>query len=136
MGAMPSILIATDDTALYTVLSAECAGEGHATLWAANGHEAVELTLAHAPDLIFLDIALAIFNGIEACAMLREDPGVPGSLAIYLLTDDEVNPNTLLRCGATGIFPKTHAGSELRELLAQELQHADRLSRAWDALRH
>ena len=132
---MATILIATDDAALYTILSAECAGEGHETIWAANGHEALELALAHGPDLVCLDLPLAIFTGVEACTMLREDPTVPASLPIYLLTDDEVSPHVVQRCGATGIFPKTHAAADVRELLAEELQHVDRLALERDSLR-
>lgn len=131
---MARVLIATEDATLQAVLAAECAGEGHDTLWALNGQEALELGTGSGPDLVFLDPVLAVFSGVEACGMLREDPEVPGGLPIFLLTDDDVNPHTLARCGATGVFPKTHAAAELRELLADQLQHADRLAREREGL--
>jgi CheY-like chemotaxis protein len=131
---MARILIATEDAALYAVLSAECGGEGHETLWAASGFEALQMTQSEGPDLVFLDLPLAVFTGTEVCSMLREDPTVPKSLPVYLVTDDDLNPHLILRCGATGIFPKTHAANELRELLSVKLLYSDRLALERDAL--
>lgn len=126
---MAQVLIATEDAALYYVLSAECEGEGHTALWAAQGHEAYQMALTEAPDLVFLDVALAYFNGYELCEMLRADPHVPGGLPIFLLADDYLNPQVLSRIRATGMFSKTHSAHEIRELLAEHLQHVDRLER-------
>lgn len=131
---MPSILIATEDAALYEVFAAECMGEGHSVAWAVDGYEAQHSALTSGPDLVLLDPQLRIFNGFEACEALRADPQVPSRLPIFLLSDDEVNPHLLLRIRATGVFPKTHAAHELRELLSAQLMHHDRLEREREAL--
>ncbi len=44
---------------------------------AANGHDALSLTKKHRPDLVILDIAMPILNGIDATRrMVAEVPGV------------------------------------------------------------
>lgn len=125
---MAHILIATEDSHLHRILAAECEGEGHTTAWAAHGEDARQMALAEGPDLVFAELHLAIFSGLELCELLRADPTMPSGLPFVLVTDDEVNPRHLVRCGVTDVFPATHALHELRELLAEQLQHSDRVA--------
>jgi len=131
---MAHVLIATDDLATFRVMSAECEALGHTVAWSADGQDAyIEATNA-APALVFLDASLPIFPGADVCQMLREDPQVPSGLPIYLLTDDPPSPHQLQRIQATGVFEKTHSGHALREILAHQLMHEDRLQAEREAL--
>lgn len=132
---MAHILIATEDATLHQVLASECAGEGHSSTWAADGYEASETALREDIDLALLDMKLAIYTGLELCEMLREDPAIPKSLPIFLVSDDDITPHVLLRARATGVFPKTHGAHDVRELLARHLEHADRIAAEREALR-
>tara|TARA_R110001592_G_scaffold267474_2_gene533548 strand:+ start:612 stop:965 length:354 start_codon:yes stop_codon:yes gene_type:complete len=107
------------DAADYGVLSAEVEGEGHQVIWASDGQEAVELTLARKPDLVFLDPALPIFGGYEVAVILRGDPEVPSSLALLLFSDEAQEPHRFDGSGFTDQFRKTHAHQEVREILSQ-----------------
>ena len=118
---MATVLIATMDSLVYDTLSAEIAGEGHTVVWACDGQEAVDSTLAAKPDLLFLEEALPVFSGFEAVALLRGDPDVPLALPILLLGDHAVEPHRFARSGFTAQFPKTHSHFEMRELLAAHL---------------
>lgn len=112
-----SVLIATEDSGLYAVLSAEIEALGFEVHWATDGHDALEIALGESPCVVFTDVTLAVFNGMELCEHLRADPLVPRELPIYLLSDDALEPHALERVGVTGVFPKTHGGDALRELV-------------------
>jgi|SRR5580700_10878078 CheY-like chemotaxis protein len=45
---------------------------------AEDGQEAIDLALLHAPDLIILDLAMPVLNGLETAQQLKKImPGVP-----------------------------------------------------------
>ncbi len=114
---MATILIATADAQLYEIFNAEITGEGHTVLWAGNGQETLELTLENAPHLIFLDTALEIFNAFETCHLIREEPDLPKTLPVVLLSDNEINPKKTEQVSATSVFPKTHDAAALHDQL-------------------
>jgi CheY-like chemotaxis protein len=116
---MATILIATMDSTEFTTLSAEVEGEGHDVLWAADGKEAVDLTLAHKPAVVFVNSALPVFDGFEVAEILRGDPDVPRSLPLLLLSDEAVEPHRFERSGFTEQFPRAHAHHDVREVLAR-----------------
>ncbi len=122
---MAMILLATGDAATHAVFSAELNGDGHEVLWAADGQEAYELTLAQQPELVLLDLSLPIFDAFETCSMLREDPEVPARLPIVLLTDEDLNPRAFEKSGFSELFPKTHQGSQLTAMTVRRLYPRD-----------
>ena len=115
---MATILIATEDSLAYGVLSAEIEGEGFEVLWAQDGYEAIELTRAQKPSAVFMESKLSIFNGFEVAETLRSDPDVPADLPIYLYEDDAVEPHRFEQAGFTAQFLKKHAYQDIREILA------------------
>lgn len=116
---MATILLATGDTGLYDVFSAEIGGEGHSVLWAVTGKEAYDLALVEKPDMVFLDVYLAVFDGLETCSLMRSDPELPANLPIVLLSDDEISAKQVGKARVTACFPKTHQVHELRDLLVR-----------------
>jgi CheY-like chemotaxis protein len=116
---MGKILLATADMAALDILSAEIGGLGHDVLHAVDGYEAVQAALSDQPDLVFLDIPLAVYNGFETAGMLRADPEIPAELPVFLLTDEDVDVRKREKAGIAGVFPKTHLETDLRELLSR-----------------
>lgn len=119
---MARVLIATMDSRQYDALSAEVSGEGHDVIWALDGKDAYDQTLAQAPELVFLDESLEVFNAFEVAEMFRGDPDVPAALPVFLLSDHAVEPHRFEHSGFTGQFTKTHGYHELRELLAAHIR--------------
>ena len=52
---------------------------------AKDGREAVELTRAHAPDVVVLDLHLPVLSGLEVLAVLKAEARPP---AVIVLTND------------------------------------------------
>jgi len=69
-----TILVADDDRGVRDMFSSFLVGPDYRLLFAKNGKEAVEAALAHAPDLVVLDIMMPEMDGFEVCRRLRSDP--------------------------------------------------------------
>ena len=116
---MATVLIATEDSTAFSILSAEIEGEGHRALWASDGQEAVDMALERKPSLVLLDGSLPIFSGFEVVEMLRADPDIPRGLPVLLLADETIDPHRFEQAGFTERFPKTHDHHVMREVLSR-----------------
>lgn len=61
-----SVLIVDDEASVREALAKTLARAGYATLFAANGDEAVALFHQHRPDLVLLDLNMPVRNGWDA----------------------------------------------------------------------
>ena len=78
---MPKVILIADDHELMRKMLCRLfeREEGyHLCAEAANGKEAIELALKHRPELIILDFAMPIMNGLDAARELKKlFPNVP-----------------------------------------------------------
>jgi CheY-like chemotaxis protein len=118
---MDTAIIGTDDLGIIETLGAEIQALGYETVCAANGLEVIEAVGRKCPSVVFLDASILVVSAYACCRELRQDPTVPKSLPIFLLTDNETSPRILARFGFTGIFPKRHGFENLREFLARKV---------------
>jgi DNA-binding NarL/FixJ family response regulator len=72
---------------------------------AADGDEAVELTIAHQPDVILMDIHMPNRNGVEATRQVLQMSPHIGILMLTMLEDDEFVA-AAMRVGARGYLLK------------------------------
>jgi DNA-binding response OmpR family regulator len=79
---MATVLLVDDDPKIRELLRLYVEREGHRTLTAATGHEALSAAHEHRPDLVLLDVMLPGLDGFEVCRLLREESDAP----ILLLT--------------------------------------------------
>jgi two-component system, NarL family, response regulator LiaR len=79
---------------------------------ASNGAEAVELVEKFKPDIIIIDVAMPVMNGIEATKKIKEI--LPG-IKILVLTGYDYDEYifSLLEMGAAGYLLKDVSGDEL-----------------------
>lgn len=88
---------------------------------AANGREAVELSVAHRPDVVVLDITMPEESGLKAAARLRDV--LPSARVLLLSMHDQAEyVREGMRVGVSGYILKDSAGEELR--LAIRTVHA------------
>jgi len=71
------ILVVDDDTALAEMIGIVLRAEGFDLAFCADGAEALDAFRSANPDLVLLDLMLPGVNGIQVCASIREESGVP-----------------------------------------------------------
>ncbi|MBC7591446.1 MAG: response regulator transcription factor [Salinibacterium sp.] len=71
------ILVVDDDTALAEMIGIVLRTEGFEPFFCEDGAAAVDAFHSAKPDLVLLDLMLPGMNGIEVCARIREESGVP-----------------------------------------------------------
>ncbi|MFC1874334.1 response regulator [Chloroflexota bacterium] len=79
---------------------------------AGNGEEAVRLAKKLKPDVVIMDIAMPLFNGIEATRQIKlNNPGI--AILILSAYDDDEYVFALLKAGAAGYLLKNASGDKL-----------------------
>ena len=79
---------------------------------AADGREAVEQARAVKPDVILMDIAMPLLNGLEATRQIRREWPEARVLVLTMYESDEY-VSQMLEAGAAGYVLKKVVGSEL-----------------------
>jgi DNA-binding NarL/FixJ family response regulator len=87
---------------------------------AGNGHEAVDLAIALAPDVAVLDLAMPLLNGLEAARAIRQAAPRTRTLLLTMHTEDEY-VLAALEAGVRGCVIKAHAVEDLIRAL-EEIQ--------------
>ena len=71
------VLVVDDDTALAEMIGIVLRSEGFEPSFCGDGAQAVAAFQSTRPDLVLLDLMLPGMDGIEICARIREESGVP-----------------------------------------------------------
>ena len=83
---------------------------------ASNGREAIDLCLAHRPDITLMDIQMPVMNGIEATLAIRE--AWPEARIVVLTTyKGDVQARRALQAGAAGYLLKSMLRRELADTI-------------------
>lgn len=116
MQSKRTVLIVDDSPAIRRGLCEEFGRYGYTVCAEAqNGKEAIERAQTWQPDLIILDLAMPIMNGLDAAPRLREIlPKVP--IILYTAFADVVTVADIRASGVTTVLPKSHP---LESLLAK-----------------
>ncbi|MDF2064884.1 response regulator transcription factor [Bacillus sp. Cr_A10] len=87
---------------------------------ATNGLEAVDMALAHKPDIILMDMVMPILNGAEATReIVRQWPEAKVMVVTSFIDDDKVYP--ALEAGAISYLLKTSKASHIAESIRKTL---------------
>ena len=81
---------------------------------AGNGAEGVELALQSHPDVVLMDLAMPVLDGIEATSRILA-AGSSARILVVTSHDDDSLVLRALRAGATGFFLKDAAADRLAE---------------------
>jgi DNA-binding NarL/FixJ family response regulator len=108
----PRVLLADDHTllldAFHKLLNEECDVIGTVS----NGRELVAEAVEARPDVVVVDIAMPLLNGIDATRQLKQL--VPATRVIILTMNEDADVAAeAFRAGASGYLLKRSAGSEL-----------------------
>jgi DNA-binding response OmpR family regulator len=109
------VLIVEDDPAIRDALVEAIQADGHATVCAVDGQQAVRLFATEAFDLVLLDLMLPVMNGYDVCRRIREKDR---RVSILMLTakGTEIDKVLGLELGADDYVTKPFG---VRELMAR-----------------
>ncbi len=68
------VLIVDDDRRILDLLVELLQIEGYEVATAADGAEAIDLSIGFAPDVVVSDVVMPVLGGLELCRRLKEDP--------------------------------------------------------------
>lgn len=103
---MPENVLITDDSDFMRNLLREILEEEHNIVGEAeNGVEAVEMYKEHQPDVVMMDIAMPIQDGIEATAEIK---GIDPDTKVIMCTsvEQEEMMKEAIKAGADGYITK------------------------------
>ena len=117
---MARILVADDESSICSAFEALLATEGHSTLTAANGRDALRLFREQRPDVVFLDVRMPGMDGIEA---LRQMAALDASVPVIVMTAYGTLDTAAdaLRAGAFDYLGKPLELAQIRRLLQRAL---------------
>jgi len=84
MNTARTVLVVDDEPDLTDLLAYNLKREGYTTVEAHNGRDAIQLALAHKPDLVILDIMMPAPDGIEVARQIRANPEISETPIIML----------------------------------------------------
>jgi len=111
----PLILVADDEDGFLVPLRDNLQLEGYHVATASDGAQALEVALAHPPDLLLLDIMMPKLSGLDVCRALQQR-GLTIPTIILSARDQEIDIVLGLELGADDYVTKPFG---LRELLAR-----------------
>ncbi len=119
------ILIVDDNPYMLQVLQLQLEDQDYETILATNGKEAVDMAVAHLPDIILMDIIMPGWDGIQTTRMIRQNSKTR-SIPILAMTALD-GPNAKEGClnnGCDGYIAKpftaTQLESSIEKLLKQD----------------
>jgi len=109
------VLVVDDEVRNVKLLETLLHADGHATITASNGKEALVSAVANKPDLILLDIMMPDMDGFETVARLKADPRTqPVPVIMVTALDDRESKLRALQAGAEEFLSKPVQSAELR----------------------
>jgi len=118
----PRILLAEDDKNIQMIVRDCLEAQGFEVQLADNGEEALQILSLNAPDLLILDIAMPVLDGLELARRVRQTPKT-AQLPLLALTARTL-PHDAARAYAAGCdsfitkpFTPVQLLNEIRRLL-------------------
>jgi len=117
----PRILIADDHTLICDALRKMIEPEYQVVGSVGDGHSLLDAAPLLCPDVVLLDVAMPLLNGIDAGRQLKRI--MPKTKLIYLtMNPDRDLAAEAFRIGASGYLLKTSAGPELLKAIQDALR--------------
>lgn len=122
---MATILVVEDNAANMTLAKFLLESKGHTVLPAVNAESGLLLARSELPDLILMDIQLPAMDGLQATAVLKEDPltrGIPvvALTALAMKGDEE----RIRAAGCDGYIAKPLAYRDFLDVVSAHLVKA------------
>ena len=119
----PLVLLADDNPINIETFSNYLTSRGYRLIFASDGQEAINMTIAQKPDLILMDIQMPVLDGLSAIESIRANPDVNNipivALTALAMTGDR---EKCLAAGANEYLAKPVKLSHLTAIIQQQLK--------------
>lgn len=97
----PSVLVVDDAADNREALAIHLRGEGYRVDEACDGEDALALVMRDPPDVIVMDLAMPLLDGVEATRLIKRNPNT-AAIRIIVVTGHATDTN-LHRARAVGV---------------------------------
>ena len=115
------VLLVEDFDDVRRMMRFQLQGEGFDVVEAADGHEALEKAVTVKPDLILMDIAMPVMDGIQATRAIRQHAGLTDVPIIAVTAYGEFYNERAREVGCNAVVQKPVDVTELKPLVQQYL---------------
>jgi CheY-like chemotaxis protein len=115
------ILVVDDDADTRTMLRFHCESLGFEVSEAADGHEAVKVALRDQPDLVIMDMAMPMVDGVNSTRMMREHDTLRSVPIVALTGFGSFYRPRALKAGCTQVLTKPIDLETLQPILARHV---------------
>lgn len=109
---MTKVLVVEDEASIAKLLQFNLEKAGFEVVTAADGKQALDMTVAENPDFIILDLMLPVLDGMEVCKKLRQEK-INTPILILTAKDDELDKILGLELGADDYLTKPFSPREV-----------------------
>lgn len=118
----PRVILADDHTLLLEAFEKLLSPECDIVAKVADGRALIAAVREHHPDVVVLDLAMPLLNGIEAARQIKVfDKSV--RLVFVTMNEDPDLAAEAFRAGGSGYLLKRSAGSELLTAIREAMKH-------------
>jgi DNA-binding NarL/FixJ family response regulator len=118
---LPRLILADDHTLIAEALRQLIASHFEVVATVADGHALLDSATSLKPDVIVVDIAMPLLNGLEAGRQLKQR--MPGIKLVFLtMKEDPELAVEAMKLGASGYLLKKSAASELLQAIQAALR--------------
>jgi DNA-binding NarL/FixJ family response regulator len=120
--AKPRVIVADDHTLLAEAFEKLLAPECDVVAKVADGRALVNAVREHHPDVVVLDLAMPLLNGLEAARQIKQfDRAI--KLVFVTMNEDPDLAAEAFRVGGSAYLLKRSAGSELLAAIREAMKH-------------
>ena len=120
--AKPRVIVADDHTLLAEAFEKLLSPECDVVARVADGRALVNAVREHHPDVVVLDLAMPLLNGLEAARQIKQfDRAI--KLVFVTMNEDPDLAAEAFRVGGSAYLLKRSAGSELLTAIREAMKH-------------
>ena len=117
------ILVAEDYADIRMMMKILLEVHGYEVIEAADGYEAVDKAREHSPDLILLDLAMPLMDGLQAVAAMRQHAALVDTPIVAVTAYGDFYKEKAIEAGCTDVVTKPLDFEGLKPLVEKYLGH-------------